>query len=270
MQSLYCYCAYSQINLGERLKDLAMINFGFVLRRNNNGLPDFVVNFKKGEYSSFPFETKAIFKLRGELPQRSPDQETICLDFDLDFSVGSVFLLPHKFSSENLSWRTFDDGLAVFKDGHIPLMHVVLNFKAKVKIKGLLNHNEDSHLYGHAIESVEMELDNSISVVESLIIDSTSLKQAYKHYNVSLDSIIDDKLFNSKNQVHGVVEAFKHQILIEKEVTDFLRDLKDSDFSIHNGTHQNSFLRNLGLRQPQEKVDSIPFKPFAFLKKVFA
>ena len=246
-----------------------MINFGFVLRRNNDGLPDFVVNFKKTEFSSFPFETKATFKLRGELPQRNPDQETLCLDYDLDLTVGDVFLLPHKYSRENLSWRTFDDGLAVFKDDHIPLMHVALNFKAKVKIKGLLNHNEDSHLYGHTIESVEMELDNSIAVDESLIIDSKSLKQAYKQYNVSLDSIVDDTLFYSKNQVRGSIEAFKHQILIEKEVTDFLRDLKDSSFNITNVTQQNSYSLDLEPRQPKERVDSLPFNPFAFLKRFF-
>lgn len=247
-----------------------MINFGFILRRNQDGLPDFVVNFKKTEYSSFPFETKATFNLISELPQRNPDQKTICLDYDLDLTVGNVFLLPHKHSRENILWRTFDDGLAVFKDDHIPLMHVALNFKARVKIKGLLNHNEDSHLYGHTIESVEIELDNSISVEESLIIDSTSLKQAYKHYNVSLDSIIDHTLFYSKNQVQGSIEAFKEQILNEKEVSDFLRNLKDSGFTISSETQQNSYSLNLEPRQQKPQVDLIPFNPFAFFKKIFA
>lgn len=246
-----------------------MINFGFILRRNNNGEPDFVVNFKKGKFSSFPFETKATFHLIGDRPPHDITQEYIWLDYDLTLSVSDTFLLPHKHSKENPSWRTFDDGRVVFKNDHIPLMHVVLNFTARVKVKGLFNHNNDSHLYGHKIDTVEMEFDNSIAVVESTVTDSTNTKEVYREYSVNLNSIIDHNRFFSKNEYQGNAEIFKKQIMNEREFADFLRSLKDNGFSTTNETFYNSSSSSKDALQVTNTVSDVPRKPLAFLKDLF-
>ncbi|HGF9505797.1 TPA: hypothetical protein ACJEU7_003033 [Acinetobacter baumannii] len=232
-----------------------MINFGFVLRKKNDGTPDFIAEFKKGKISNFPLQTKATFKRFGERPTKSYDEEQVNIDFDLDLTISDTFLLPCKLPTiekDGSISRTFDDGLAVFKGDLIPFMHVSLSFKARVKVKGIINKNPDYYLVGHKVDSVDLTFDDTVRVIESLVNHETRNKETYRTYNSSLVNIIDPTSFYKNKAIVSAVEHLKCQLLLERELIDFLRDLQDSRFMSTYSEYANAYSCNIELNKSEK------------------